>query len=154
MFFLSCFLFLWGACLFAQSSVVAGGGSATGTGGSLSFSVGQPAYTFYTNTAGTITQGVQQPWEIFVNVVETKMKTNVSLYPNPTQDFVIINVGNADVKDLSYQLLDAQGKLIASNKIENNETKLSVTNLAYATYFVKILNLNKESKTFKIVKTQ
>ena len=151
---LGCCLLGWGTILFAQQGTLTSGGTASGAGGTVTYSIGQTVYTTATG-GGVITQGLQQPYDIFVNVVETSItNTSVSLYPNPTKEFVIVNVVNEDVTGLSYQLLDIQGKVIAANKIESNETRISMTDLANATYFVKVLNLNKESKTFKIIKTQ
>jgi hypothetical protein len=44
----------------AQKSVNTGGGNATGSGGSMSFSIGQVFYKYYSNTSGSMNQGVQQ----------------------------------------------------------------------------------------------
>jgi len=48
----------------AQQSPVAAGGVATGTNGSVSFSIGQLVDDTYSNSSNTITTGVQQPYEI------------------------------------------------------------------------------------------
>jgi hypothetical protein len=39
------------------------GGEATGSGGSVSYSVGQVVYTTNTGINGSVAQGVQQPYE-------------------------------------------------------------------------------------------
>ena len=44
------------------------------------------------------------------------------------------------------------GKLIESKKVENNETSIVMSNLVPATYFLKVIQDNKEIKTFKIIK--
>lgn len=153
---LGCCLLGWGTILFAQSGSVSSGGTATGTDGTVTYSVGQSVYTTASGSPsdGVITQGLQQPYEIFVNVVETGIDASVSLYPNPTKEFVILNVANVNAEDFTYEMFDIQGKILAGSKLVSNETKISMTDLANATYFVKVLNLNKESKTFKIIKTQ
>jgi hypothetical protein len=48
----------------SQSAIVVAGGDATGTGGKVSYSVGQIAFTYASGTNGSVTQGVQQPFEI------------------------------------------------------------------------------------------
>ena len=48
----------------AQQSPVAAGGVATGTNGTVSFSIGQLVDDTYSNSNNTITPGVQQPYEI------------------------------------------------------------------------------------------
>jgi hypothetical protein len=50
----------------AQEAIPAGGGNASGSGGSASYSVGQVVYTTNTGTNGSAAQGVQQPYEISV----------------------------------------------------------------------------------------
>ncbi len=51
------------AILLAQNGAVASGGEATGTGGNVSFSVGQTDYINLTSTNHSSNQGIQQPFE-------------------------------------------------------------------------------------------
>ena len=44
------------------------------------------------------------------------------------------------------------GKLLQSEKITGNQTSIVMSNLVPATYFVKVIQGNKEVKTFKIIK--
>jgi len=67
-----CILGLGSTTLFAQSGVVATGGSATGTGGSASFSIGQVFYLTPSSTTHNLIQGLQQPFEITVTGLEKK----------------------------------------------------------------------------------
>jgi hypothetical protein len=63
------FLFCLGFTgLHAQQTVPATGGIATGSGGTVNYTVGQAAYTTQTGSGGTVTQGVQQPYEIWITV--------------------------------------------------------------------------------------
>ena len=62
--FLGCCLLGWGSTqLFAQQGFVAAGGEATGTGGTVSYSVGQVDYFTATGATGVLTLGLQQPFE-------------------------------------------------------------------------------------------
>jgi len=144
----------------AQESVNATGGDASGSGGSASYSVGQVVYTTNTGTNGSVAQGVQQPFEIsVVNAIEESKGINlsVSAYPNPTTDYLTLEVDNSvktnhDLSQLSYQLYDMSGKLLQSKKITGNQTSIVMSNLVPATYFVKVIQGNKEVKTFKVIK--
>lgn len=139
----------------AQTSVNATGGDALGSGGSASYSVGQVVYTTNTGTTGTLEQGVQQPYEISVvtGLEEVKgINLSLSAYPNPTTDFLQLEVESEKLKDLSFQLYDMNGKLLQSEKITGNQTSIVMSNLLPATYFVKVNQSNKEVKTFKIIK--
>lgn len=52
----------------AQEAIPATGNSATGSGGTMSYTVGQVAYTTQIGISGIVTQGVQQPFEIGISV--------------------------------------------------------------------------------------
>lgn len=139
----------------AQEATLTTGGEASGSGGTVSYSVGQVVYFTNTGTTGSVAQGVQQPYEISVvtGIPEAKdISLSVSAYPNPTSDYLNLKVENYDNKNLSYQLFDINGKLLESKKIESNKTSIVMSNFVPATYFLKVTEGNKEVKTFKIIK--
>jgi hypothetical protein len=143
------------APLQAQNTIPATGGNASGIGGSISYTVGQVVYTSNTGTTGSVTQGVQQPYEISVitGLEESKgIDLNCIAYPNPTIDFLTLKVGNCDKENLSYKLFDINGILLQNKKIAGNETTIDLSNLVSATYFLIVTDNNKEIKTFKIIK--
>ena len=144
----------------AQENVNATGGNALGSGGSSSYSVGQLVYTTNTGTNGSVAQGVQQPYEISVvtGLEEAKgINLSVSAYPNPTTDYLTLSIDASttlSIQSMSYQLYDMNGKLLQNEKISGSQTSIVMSNLVPATYFVKVVQGNKEVKTFKIIKTQ
>jgi len=143
------------AGLQAQETVPATGGDASGSGGSSSYTVGQLFYTTITGTNGSVTQGLQQPYEISVitGIEEAKgIDLNVSAFPNPTTDVLNLEIGNYDNTNLSYQLFDMQGRMVVSKKITGDHTSIGTGNLVSATYFLRVLEDNKEIKSFKIIK--
>jgi hypothetical protein len=139
----------------AQEAIPATGGNISGSGGSASYSVGQVVYTTNTGTNGSVVQGVQQPYEIsnVTGIEEAKGITlQCSVYPNPTTDFMTLKAENFSLSTLTFQLYDLNGKLLENKKIESNETSIDMSNLNPATYFLKVVQSNKEVKTFKIIK--
>ena len=139
----------------AQESVNATGGDASGDGGSVSYSIGQVAYQTHTGTSGSVAQGVQQPYEIsVVTGIEqfNGVNLSVSAYPNPTTDYLTLEVKDFELSNLHFQLYDINGKLLQNEKITGNQTSIVMSNLLPATYFVKVIQGNKEVKTFKIIK--
>ncbi|HOR83026.1 MAG TPA: T9SS type A sorting domain-containing protein [Bacteroidales bacterium] len=142
----------------AQTSVNATGGNASGSGGSASYSLGQVVYTTNIGANGSVAQGVQQPFEIsVVTAIEEAKGINLSVtaYPNPTTDFLQLKVDASttlSIQSMSYQLYDMNGKLLQSEKITGNQTSIVMSNLVPANYFVKVIQANKEVKTFKIIK--
>jgi hypothetical protein len=140
----------------AQESVNASGGNASGSGGATSYSVGQVVYSTNTGTTGTVAQGVQQPLEISVvtGLEEAKgINLSVKAYPNPTTDYLTLEVKDFELSTLTFQLFDVQGRLLQNEKITGNPTRIVMGNLLPSTYFLKITQANKELKTFKIIKT-
>lgn len=142
--------------LHAQEAIPATGGEASGGGGSASYTVGQVGYTTNTGTNGnTVSQGVQQPYEISVvtGIIEAKdISLNISAYPNPTSDYLTIKVENYETVNLQYSVFDINGKLLQTVKATGNETQIETSNLAPANYFLKVKDKNKEIKVFKIIK--
>lgn len=149
---------LWAGFAQAQESANASGGDATGSGGTVAYSVGQVVYTTNTGSSGSVAQGVQQPFEIsVVTAIEEARGINLSVtaYPNPTTDYLQLKVDASttlSIRSMSYQLYDMNGKLLQSEKITGNQTSIVMSNLVPANYFVKVVQGNKEVKTFKIIK--
>lgn len=134
---------------------MASGGEASGSGGNASYSIGQMDYIYQTSaTDGSVSQGIQQAFEIFIytGAGETGINLTTSVYPNPTIESLTLKVDGDLLTNLFYQLYDEQGRLIVSSKIEGVETTIIMSQLASAKYFLKVINDNKEIKTFKIIK--
>ena len=139
----------------AQTSVNATGTNASGSGGTVSYSVGQVVYTTNTGASGSVAQGVQQPFEISIvtGIEEAKgINLSVSAYPNPTTDYLTLSISEFEISNLTYQLYDISGKLLQSEKITGNQTNIVMSNLVPANYFVKVIAGNQLIKEFKIIK--
>ena len=138
----------------AQTSVNATGSNASGSGGSVSYSVGQVVYTTNTGTNGSVAQGVQQPFEIFtVGIKETALNISLTAFPNPTMDNLTLQISDYNNEKLSYQLFDMQGKQLSNGQIVAQQTQINMNSLPTATYFVNVVNQeNKKVQSFKIIK--
>lgn len=138
----------------AQEAIPATSGEATGTGGSVSYSVGQLVYTTNTGTNGSVAQGVQQPYEISTAAGIDVKNINLehSVYPNPATDYLTLKVEEVELSTLKFQLFDMQGKLIKSSKLTSNITTIKLENLPASTYLLKVSDNQKLVKTFKIIK--
>ena len=160
---LSVLLLSLGLTAQAQQATVTAGGTASGNGGTVSYSIGQVVYTTATGTTGSVAQGVQQTYEItaVTGIEEAKGITlEVSAYPNPTTDLLTLNIGTStsfNDQPMSYKLYDMNGKIIETQKIVDENTTIVMSNLLPANYFLTVVKTMdgkspQEVKTFKITK--
>ncbi len=138
----------------AQDATTAAGGDASGSGGSASYSVGQPVYTSNTSASGNVNQGVQQPYEIIITSVNNNADINLmlSVYPNPSIDYINLVVGSKDLTNITFQLYDVQGKVLVNQKVTSSQTSIRMADFATGVYFLNVVDKNSEVKTFKIIK--
>jgi hypothetical protein len=138
-----------------QQTIPAAGGNASGSGGSVSYTIGQILSSTISGINGTVVQGVQQPYEISV-VTAIKNTDDINLicliYPNPTAGITKLVFESADFENLSFRLFDINGVLLQDKKVESRETEISLENLSSSVYFLKVIKNNQEVKVFKIVK--
>ena len=131
------------------------GGSESGIGGSITYSVMELAYENSDDTQGSLSIGLQQPLEISV-VIGIKefsgIDLKVAVYPIPTKDILTLSIEDVSLMDLSYVLYDMQGTHIKKAIITDNTTSLDMTGQSKGVYFLEIQQTKQVIKTFKIIK--
>lgn len=144
--------------LSAQSALVGTGGEASGSGGSVSYSVGQIAVQSNSDGSTSISEGVQQPYEIQTIGIDNYpgITLNAVVYPNPTQGNLQLAISNEALgvtnEQWEVKVFDAIGKYLLSKQIEGVTTPLDLSLYATGTYYVKVCNGKDVMKTFKVVK--
>jgi hypothetical protein len=153
------FIALWltgfGLTIQAQNAIPATGGNASGSGGTVSYSVGQITFQTFEGTNGSVAQGVQQPYEIsVVTAIENTegIILDYKVYPNPAHGLIKLTIIPFDDGNFKFWLFDLNGILLQDKKVISEETEISLESLNPAVYFLKVLRDNKEVKVFKIVK--
>ena len=137
----------------AQKSANTSGGDATGTGGTVSYSIGQVAYTSQSGSNGNINQGVQQPFEIYsVGVEEIDLNINLNAFPNPISELLNLQFDEYGNHNATIQLFDQAGKILHKEQISNTTTTLDLSQYVSGLYLLNILSDKKIIKTFKIIK--
>ncbi len=137
----------------AQQSVNSSGGDATGSGGSSAYSIGQVVYTSNSSATGTISQGVQQAYEIYaLGIDNEKQDLILNLYPNPTSQFITLDMNTSDLQNYSVQLTDMHGKLIQEIENLQSKTEMNLNNLPTASYYLILTKGKSVIETYKIVK--
>jgi hypothetical protein len=140
---------------FAQTNslqvVGSAGNTATSGNTQLTWTIGEPIVNTASNTNNVLTQGFNQG-ALIITAIDDLKNMSVTIQPNPTSDFAIINLDEKNLSDAHYILTDLNGKVIQQNKIVNKQTSVSFQELADATYFVQVITNNQKAKTFKVIK--
>lgn len=125
--------------------IAAGGGyyENTGAGVSISFTIGEVAYTTLTSGDFILTQGFQQG-NLFTTSIEKPVNAvnDIAVYPNPASDYVKVRI---DIPNLSgkatYDLHDITGKKVITKEF-NVETsvpvELSLSDIRPGIYLLKV----------------
>ena len=138
----------------AQESANASGGDATGIGGTVAYSVGQIVYTTNKSTNGSVTQGVQNAYEIYsTGVKEAELNISLMAFPNPTTKNLTLQISDYNNEKLMYQLFNMQGKQLSNGRVIAQQTQINMNSFPPATYFVNVVNQeSKKIQSFKIIK--
>lgn len=151
-FLLLCFIVCTTSNLFAQQTVSTAGNEATGSGGTVSFTVGQVDHSSDSSSTGTASQGVQQPYQISVVTGVEETNINILSFPNPTNGNLNITLSKSSTESLTFELYNSVGILVKSGKILRLSTTVEMNDLSSAIYIMKIQSSKALIKTFKIIK--
>lgn len=135
----------------SQQNTVSTGGNASGAGGSVSYSVGQIDYTNQQSTTGSSNQGVQQPYEFYLVEIDEAHSIGLSIYPNPTTDFLILELDQLS-SGLDYILTDMSGKIVRNQPIELTKTEIDMRTYAKGAYHLTLKNKTTSLQTINIIK--
>ena len=70
----------------------------------------------------------------------------VSIYPNPTNDFLILNAANQFIGS-EYNITDLTGRAITTGKINNTTTRIDVRHLSLGIYIIQV-----DQQSYKVIK--
>lgn len=139
-----------------MQTIITAGNDITGNSGTVSYSIGQVFYTYFGNgTVFNVAQGVQHAEIETLGLPGVEVdKTDISVYPNPTSDFVNISMVGTEFENekLFYKLYDIQGRLLRQHSINQPETQVNLNNLTNSIYILVVYVDNKVLKSFKILK--
>jgi hypothetical protein len=138
----------------AQQSANTSGKNVSQNNTSVSYSIGEVYYNTTTTLSSVITQGIQQPYEIYLisGIGNEKDVQLITAFPNPTSSTIKIVIQDIKIDGLNYKLYDLLGKEILSGDITSNQTEVDLNNLMPAVYFIKVFRYNSTIKYFKIIK--
>ncbi len=142
---------------YGQSAFVPTGGTASGNGGTATYTIGQPADQTLSGNSLSIAEGVQQPYEIMgVGVPDYPgIVLQWQVYPNPTRQIVTLDVGEYPLPPdgLRALLFNAYGQYVKHFAVHTSATVMDLSPYAPGNYYLKVYDRKEMLKTFKIVKT-
>ena len=131
---------LSGIAVHAQELVSTAGSYGETSSGSLSWTIGEPVIETITNGTNTLTQGFQQSKLTVTAINELKVSgIELSVYPNPTNSFLSIEVKADKQKDLLLSLFDLNGRLILQKMMAGNKQTIKMQNYKPGTYILKVM---------------
>ncbi len=78
----------------------------------LSWTVGEVATTTESSGNLLITQGFQQPDGLVVGIQSPVSGLSINLFPNPTEDMLVLKLSSKDAKELQLQWFDMLGQVL------------------------------------------
>ncbi len=137
--------------LHAQEVISTQGDSYSNSTGNVSFTVGEVVTATATDGTYTLTQGFHQTNWNFLGLEDYQPDVEATVYPNPVAE--ALNIRMEAFTNVRYILTDANGKVVASDKLTTSETAIAVTDFAPGAYTLQLLMAdNSLLKTFKLVK--
>lgn len=131
--------------------------SSGGQGGNepayLAWTIGEPVITTLGTTAAILTQGFHQP-ELDVGTVIQSPELNFTIkaFPNPAKDKITLFINNPIIDNMTYALVDLNGKSVKSETIVANKQEIAMDQLKPSTYILLVYKNMKELIKIKIVK--
>ena len=162
--FLASTLFLRSTSLFAQTSLNAASNHATIGNHQYDYSIGEMTLVSTQKSSSLIvTQGYWQPTGkvkggATSNADASEWASNISVYPNPTENLLNIETTATEAGALDIRMMDATGKILLRNKqlqIQGkNKSSLDLSSYAAGVYYLILRSAEGKEITFKIQKTK
>lgn len=149
--FLSLCTLLLPSVFFAQQVISSQGESYSNTNTNIDFTIGEIVTNTVSDGTNDLTQGFHQTNWIFVALEDLQPETQVNIYPNPAVDELTIET--SAFKELSFELVDAEGKLVEQDELTAEKTPVKVAELAPGNYILNIRYGNQVWKNFKLIKS-
>jgi hypothetical protein len=141
------------AAMQAQEAVLAGSRNAAGVTGTVSYSIGLTSYHTNSAGAGTVYEGVQQPFEIIlIDGLEDIASLQYQVYPNPSAGKLTLRTNQQEGRNLLCFIHDLHGLMLKEFKVAARETVIPAEGLVPATYLLTITEKGNVLTTFKIIK--
>lgn len=117
------------------------------------YAVGPTFYGVYQDRKVNLVDENTTVYDATLSTVESDLENkNIKIFPNPTSDFIAIQIGGLNLQDLNIEMYDMQGKLIQEKTLKSGQTigYFDIQTLYSGTYLIKI-STNNMSLTRKVI---
>jgi predicted secreted protein len=139
----------------AQSSVHTSWGEGTGSGGRMTYSVGQ-VFIQSVSVPGVarMSEGVQQPLEVLTIGMEdvSQILEGIKLFPNPTAGELHLQIRDFVPGAFSYRLLNNLGQCIQEGEVQSSSSLLSLESVSAGSYRIEVRNTGGNRRVFQVIK--
>jgi hypothetical protein len=134
------------AQIISAGTIASFAGSVSNSNITLDYSVGENIISTLSNATNCVTQGFLQPHLIIsTGIVEVNENNDVSVYPNPTSDFVLIK----SKQQVTWIVYDTMGKIV----LMGDNIRIETAQFAIGVYYLEISNKKSDNKkTIKLIK--
>jgi hypothetical protein len=138
--------------------VASDGGHTQGSGGSISWTIGEPISETYSNASNITTMGFHQPEIISLAdmIAEQGNGAELLVYPNPVLNEVTVDFAGIKQGSYSLEIIDVLGRLLyrsdANISSSSQQARLRLGEYASGSYFL-LINGESLHKTVKLIKT-
>jgi hypothetical protein len=123
-----------------------GGTHSSGSGGSVSWSIGEVVINTATSSGHHVTQGFHQG-NIYVVGIESLAEIAISVYPNPTTESVTINID----EPVNVSIYDMSGRLVGTHALTDAINSIDVTSFSRGTYNMVFERKGSETRNVKLI---
>ena len=138
-----------------QTSINSSWGEGTGTGGRMTYSMGQ---VFVQNVdvpgVARIAEGIQHPLEVLTSGMDdvSQILGGVMLFPNPTAGELNLQIQEFRPGLFSYRIFNNLGQSIQNEDVHNSSCLISLETLVAGNYRIEVTNRSGKQKIFQVIK--
>jgi len=119
----------------------------------LDWSIGECLTATYTTGAYVLTQGFYQSSYTITSVENLWSDIEITVYPNPTTDFINLKVKGSKAKSMQYTTTDFLGKILQTSNIAGDIEQIDFSNYATGIYFISVSQNKQLIRSFRIIKS-
>lgn len=142
--------------LMAQADLVSAGGNGSFGSHAVSFTLGQAFAAVVDAETGSVYQGVQQPYELFVVALDREPGADFSLrvFPNPTAGWLVLELPEpfSAEEELRYVLQDIQGRALDVRDFTGSHTEILMQHHPPGAYVLSVFRNHRFLQSFQVIK--